>query len=223
MARVVHSLSAAVWRSAKCACAVHSVANALLLCGARAVWSVFCKLGQTLATRPDIIGLETSRNLGQLQDAIAPESAGPQLAMATLEAALGCDVSTKLANITSEPVAAASLAEVYRATTVADGRPVAVKIQRPGLERKVRAAPGDGSPLASAIARSSSVPRDHDHVSRRHGHTHTQPYPWRRVILAPLVECHSPPCPGRGTYACMRVCACACAHARVRMRVRPRG
>jgi len=98
---------------------------------------VFCKLGQTLATRPDIIGLEISRNLGQLQDAIAPESAGSQQAMATLEAALGCDVGSKLANITSEPVAAASLAEVYRATYIADGRVVAVKIQRPGLERKV--------------------------------------------------------------------------------------
>ena len=35
-------------------------------------------------------------------------------------------------------IAAASLAEVYRANTVADGTSVAVKIQRPGLERKVR-------------------------------------------------------------------------------------
>ena len=34
-----------------------------------ALGPVFCKVGQTLATRPDIIGADTSRKLGQLQDA----------------------------------------------------------------------------------------------------------------------------------------------------------
>ncbi len=98
---------------------------------------VFCKLGQTMATRPDIVGLETSRNLGQLQDAMAPEPK-PATAMATLRDALGgADaVDAAFSHISAEPVAAASLAEVYRATTT-DGREVAVKIQRPGLERKV--------------------------------------------------------------------------------------
>jgi len=97
---------------------------------------VFCKVGQTLATRPDIIGLETSRNLGRLQDAMAPEPDGPEVAMATLTQALGDDVKKFFSYITPEPVAAASLAEVYKATTL-DGREVALKIQRPGLERKV--------------------------------------------------------------------------------------
>ena len=79
--------------------------------------AVFCKVGQTFATRPDIIGLEISRNLGQLQDAMAPESGGRKVAMATLSDALG-DVSRYLVNISEAPVAAASLAEVYRATTL---------------------------------------------------------------------------------------------------------
>ena len=48
---------------------------------------VFCKVGQTMATRPDIVGLETSRSLGQLQDAMEPE-ADPATAMATLRSAL---------------------------------------------------------------------------------------------------------------------------------------
>ena len=56
--------------------------------------------------------------------------------MAALAAALDGDVSQYLVNISATPIAAASLAEVYRATTL-DGVDVAVKIQRPGLERKV--------------------------------------------------------------------------------------
>ena len=101
---------------------------------------VFCKVGQTLATRPDIVGLGTSRSLGQLQDAMAPEPE-PATAMATLAEALGSatPVSSVLANITAAPVAAASLAEVYRADLCDElgGGSVAVKIQRPGLARKV--------------------------------------------------------------------------------------
>ena len=97
---------------------------------------VFCKVGQTMATRPDIIGLETSRNLGKLQDAMAPEADGPAVAMKTLSDALGGDPSAFFTSISPEPVAAASLAEVYKGTTT-DGVEVAIKIQRPGLERKV--------------------------------------------------------------------------------------
>ena len=69
---------------------------------------VFCKVGQTMATRPDLVGLETSRNLGQLQDAMEPEP-DPATAMATLRAALGGEsmVSAKLRNISAAPVAAA--------------------------------------------------------------------------------------------------------------------
>ncbi len=46
-------------------------------------------------------------------------------------------MSDVLTDISAQPVAAASLAEVYQATLVSDGRRVAVKIQRPGLEKKV--------------------------------------------------------------------------------------
>ena len=113
-----------------------SLSSSRALADSHARVSSLAEVGQTLATRPDIIGLDTSRNLGQLQDAMAPEAGGPKLAMAALAAALDGDVSQYLVNISATPIAAASLAEVYRATTL-DGVDVAVKIQRPGLERKV--------------------------------------------------------------------------------------
>ena len=78
---------------------------------------------------------ETSRNLGKLQDAVAPEGGGPAVAMATLRSELPA-AEALLANISAAPVAA-SLAEVYRATRTSDGAELAIKIQRPGLERKV--------------------------------------------------------------------------------------
>jgi predicted unusual protein kinase regulating ubiquinone biosynthesis (AarF/ABC1/UbiB family) len=106
---------------------------------------VFCKVGQTLATRPDIVGAETSRKLGQLQDAMAPEP-DSATAFATLRSFLreqgshskeaGDPIDAVFTEISREPVAAASLAEVYRATT-REGVEVAVKIQRPGLEKKI--------------------------------------------------------------------------------------
>lgn len=57
--------------------------------------------------------------------------------MATLAAAFGGDIGANVTEITEAPVAAASLAEVYRAKSAAGGVAVAVKIQRPGLERKI--------------------------------------------------------------------------------------
>ena len=109
-----------------------------------ALGPVFCKVGQTLATRPDIIGADTSRKLGQLQDAMAPEP-DAATAFATLRAFLrnkgfaakdGDVLNSVFRSVSKKPVAAASLAEVYRGTLL-DGRDVAIKIQRPGLEKKI--------------------------------------------------------------------------------------
>ncbi len=92
----------------------------------------YVKLGQFLATRPDIVGIATARSLEQLQDRMEPF---PQAeAVATVERTLGQPLSELFAEF-GPPVAAASIAQVHKAkTSEADGgREVAVKILRPGV------------------------------------------------------------------------------------------
>ena len=98
----------------------------------------YVKFGQTLATRPDIVGFEVARDLSVLQDRMEPFDAA--LVPGLLVAALG----PRAADLTeiSPPIAAASIAQVHRAMLVAPGRPprtVAVKILRPGVAERFRA------------------------------------------------------------------------------------
>lgn len=93
----------------------------------------YVKLGQFLATRPDIVGVKTARSLEQLQDRMA---AFPRAeAVAIIERSVGQPLSD-LFETFGEPVAAASIAQVHKARTKdPDGsRDVAVKILRPGIE-----------------------------------------------------------------------------------------
>ncbi len=89
------------------------------------------KLGQALATRPDLVGAEAAANLLQLQDDLPPE---PFPAIrAAIEAGLGGPIEQFFASIDPEPVGAASIAQVHHAITT-EGREVAVKVLRPGIE-----------------------------------------------------------------------------------------
>ena len=97
----------------------------------------YIKLGQFLATRPDLIGAELAHDLSHLQDRLAP-FAMPEVRKA-VEAALGGRLEDHYADFGC-PVAAASIAQVHRAVAIDGGVPreVAVKILRPGIERRFR-------------------------------------------------------------------------------------
>ncbi len=97
----------------------------------------YIKLGQFLATRDDLIGQENAQDLAMLQDRLPPFSMNA--ARRTVKEELGADV-TALFTTFDEPIAAASIAQVHKATITKDGnvRPVAVKILRPDVENRFR-------------------------------------------------------------------------------------
>jgi len=98
----------------------------------------YIKLGQFLATRPDLVGNEAADALGTLRDELPPFPDAQ--ARAIVEHALGRPIASLFAAF-SPPVAAASIAQVHKAEIVAvDGvrRAVAVKILRPGIRRRFR-------------------------------------------------------------------------------------
>jgi ubiquinone biosynthesis protein len=97
----------------------------------------YVKLGQFLATRPDVVGVQFARDLETLQDKMTPF---PQAdAERAVEAALGKPLRDLFASF-GGPVAAASIAQVHRAEVAAGGarRAVAVKVLRPGVERRFK-------------------------------------------------------------------------------------
>ena len=95
----------------------------------------YVKLGQFLATRPDIVGPLVAAELEKLQDRMTPVDRAT--AVAALEAAFGAPIDSLFVEF-GEPVAAASIAQVHKARVrdASGERDVAVKLVRPGVERR---------------------------------------------------------------------------------------
>lgn len=100
-----------------------------------ALGPAYIKFGQVMSTRPDVVGEELANQLRVLQDKLPPFPM--EQARATIAEELGQPVETLFSDF-SEPVAAASIAQVHRARIAATGQEVAVKILRPGIERAFR-------------------------------------------------------------------------------------
>ena len=100
-----------------------------------ALGPAYIKFGQVLSTRPDVVGDELAVQLRVLQDKLPPFSM--EEAKAEVARELG-QTSDELFSSFSEPVAAASLAQVHKAHLADTGDAVAVKILRPGIERAFR-------------------------------------------------------------------------------------
>lgn len=100
-----------------------------------ALGPAYIKFGQILSTRPDIVGEDMAQQLKYLQDQLPPFPI--EVARQMVAEELGQPVDTLFAEF-SEPVAAASIAQVHKARLAEDGRLVAVKVLRPGIERAFR-------------------------------------------------------------------------------------
>jgi len=96
--------------------------------------TTFIKLGQFLATRPDIIGEELSKQLETLQDKLPPFPLSKAKEM--IKKDLGNELFNSIINL-SEPIAAASIAQVHKAQINDNGtiKDVAIKILRPNIKK----------------------------------------------------------------------------------------
>ncbi len=95
----------------------------------------FIKIGQSMATRADLLPLPFVVELGTLVDSVPPFP--NDVAFARIEHDLGRKINEVYSEFELEPVAAASLGQVYRAR-LHSGEEVAVKVQRPNLEATIR-------------------------------------------------------------------------------------
>ena len=92
------------------------------------------KLGQALSTRPDLVGERAAENLSQLQDDLPP---APFASIRkVIEASFGAPLEQLYESFDPVPIGAASIAQVHKAVN-AEGRVVAVKVLRPGIEEEL--------------------------------------------------------------------------------------
>ncbi|MFV2034303.1 MAG: AarF/UbiB family protein, partial [Halocynthiibacter sp.] len=99
-----------------------------------ALGPAYIKFGQVLSTRPDLVGDDMARQLTVLQDKLPPFKTS--VAKKFIEHELGTPVDVLFSEF-SEPVAAASIAQVHRARISETGEEVAVKVLRPNVRKQI--------------------------------------------------------------------------------------
>lgn len=120
----------------------------------------FVKFGQMLSMRPDVVPQPLILELRKLQEHV---KAVPFADMKpVLDEALGGAHTEFFDDFNEIPVASASLAQVYRATLRADGRTVAVKVQKPGIGRTIEIDLDMAGWIAGQLHRRSSALRPYD-------------------------------------------------------------
>ncbi|XP_050107513.1 uncharacterized aarF domain-containing protein kinase At1g71810, chloroplastic isoform X3 [Malus sylvestris] len=95
----------------------------------------YIKIAQAISSRPDLIPPSYLDELSLLQDRISPFFT--EVAINTVEQELGLPIEELFSEISPEPVAAASLGQVYQARLRRTGQLVAVKVQRPGVQAAI--------------------------------------------------------------------------------------
>ncbi|XP_021770643.1 uncharacterized aarF domain-containing protein kinase At1g71810, chloroplastic-like [Chenopodium quinoa] len=95
----------------------------------------YVKIAQAISSRSDLIPPSYLEELSVLQDSITPFS--NKVAFSLIEEELGMPIDEIFSEISSEPVAAASLGQVYQARLRASGQVIAVKVQRPGVKAAI--------------------------------------------------------------------------------------
>jgi ubiquinone biosynthesis protein len=123
-----------------------------------AMGPTFIKLGQLLSTRFDLLPEAYTTALSRLQDEVEPFDVAT--VRETIAAELGADPRHLFATFDDVPLAAASLGQVHHAT-LRDGREVAVKVQRPGVDDAVRADVATLARIASVADKGTELGRSY--------------------------------------------------------------
>lgn len=116
----------------------------------------FIKIGQALSTRPDFVPAPYIAALERMQDDVTIVDAATMRAI--IESELGVKINKLFATFNDTPIGSASLSQVYSAT-LRDGRPVAVKVQRPDVATTLREDLDMLARLAGTVGIVSDAPR----------------------------------------------------------------
>ncbi|NSM56512.1 2-polyprenylphenol 6-hydroxylase [Wolbachia endosymbiont of Atemnus politus] len=111
---------------------VNKIRGYKLKCALEKLGPVFIKFGQSISSRTDILSEDITNSLLLICDRLP--SFSYKIAVKTIESEFNCKLSDIFSSFSEEPVAAASISQVHKATTT-EGKEVAVKVLRPNIEK----------------------------------------------------------------------------------------